>query len=73
MHWIGPDGTILRANRAELKMLGYSAEEYVGHNISEFHVDASELGSIFRCLNNADSLHDFPARMAAGTARSATC
>jgi len=63
MHWIGPDGTILRANRAELKMLGYSAEEYVGHNISEFHVDASELGSIFRCLNNADSLHDFPARM----------
>ena len=23
MHWVGPDGIILRANRAELEMLGY--------------------------------------------------
>ena len=30
LHWVGPDGTILRANRTELDMLGYSREEYVG-------------------------------------------
>src|SRR5688500_13262788 len=35
LHWIGPEGRILRANRAELAMLGCSAEEYVGHNIAE--------------------------------------
>ena len=30
MHWIGPDGRVLRVNKAELAMLGYTQEEYVG-------------------------------------------
>jgi hypothetical protein len=30
MHWVGPDGTILWANCAELDLLGYSREEYIG-------------------------------------------
>src|SRR2546426_1656056 len=42
LHWIGADGTILRANQAELDLLGYAVEEYVGHHIAEFHVDRSE-------------------------------
>src|SRR3954452_25451038 len=29
LHWVGPDGTILWANRAELDLLGYSADEYI--------------------------------------------
>lgn len=37
LHWIGPEGRILRANRAELALLGYSREEFVGRHISEFH------------------------------------
>jgi PAS domain-containing protein len=41
LHWVGPDGTILWANQAELDLLGYSSEEYIGHNISEFHIDSS--------------------------------
>src|SRR5437868_6509749 len=41
LHIVGSDGTILRANRAELELLGYSAEEYVGHHIAEFHADAA--------------------------------
>src|SRR6185369_562599 len=39
LHWVAADGTIVRANRAELELLGYTADEYVGHNIAEFHVD----------------------------------
>lgn len=39
LHRVGPDGTILWANRAELEMLGYAAEEYIGRNIVEFHAD----------------------------------
>jgi PAS domain S-box-containing protein len=46
LHWVGLDGTILWANQAELGLLGYSGEEYIGHNISEFHVDASVLENI---------------------------
>jgi PAS domain S-box-containing protein len=33
---VGQDGTILRANAAELTMLGYSEQEYIGRNIADF-------------------------------------
>ncbi len=39
VHWLSPKGLILQANRAELRMLGYKAREYVGHPITEFHAD----------------------------------
>jgi PAS domain-containing protein len=34
MHWVGEDGTILWANRAELELLGYTAEDNIGRNIA---------------------------------------
>ncbi len=34
LHWLGPDGTLLRVNQAELDMLGYAREEYEGHHIA---------------------------------------
>ena len=38
LHWADADGVIIWANPAELKMLGYTAQEYVGHHISKFYV-----------------------------------
>ena len=63
LHWVGEDGTILRANRAELEMLGYSPDEYVGHNIADFHADADVIGTILQRLQAVDQLHDYPARL----------
>jgi PAS domain S-box-containing protein len=63
LHWVGPDGTILRANQAELKMLGYSEQEYVGHNIAEFHVDAEVIKDILKRFAGGDILEEYPARM----------
>ena len=37
LHWVGKDGTILWANPADYEPLGYSAAEYIGRNIAEFH------------------------------------
>ena len=34
MHWVAADGTILWANKAELTLLGYKRDEYVGRHIS---------------------------------------
>lgn len=63
LHWVGPDGTILRANRAELEMLGYTPEEYIGHHIAEFHVDLAAISDILRRLQAGEVLHDYEARL----------
>jgi len=57
LHWVAEDGTILWANDAELKLLGYSREEYVGHSIVEFHVDESVIQDILRRLKGKEELH----------------
>ena len=46
LHWVGPDGTILWANQAELDLLDYAREEYVGRNIAEFHADESVINDM---------------------------
>ncbi len=63
LHLVGPDGRILRANQAELKLLGYSAEEFVGHSIAEFHVDQAAIEEILRRLAIGESLDEFEARL----------
>ena len=39
MHSVSVDGTLLWANQAELDLLGYKHEEYIGRNIADFHAD----------------------------------
>ncbi len=63
MHWVGPDGTILRANQAELKLLGYSHDQYVGHHIGEFHADEEVCNELLRRLHADEIVHDYPARL----------
>ena len=50
LHWVGPDGVVLRVNEAELDMLGYNREEYEGHNITEFHVDRAVIEDLLARL-----------------------
>ncbi|MBC7968230.1 MAG: PAS domain S-box protein, partial [Fuerstia sp.] len=56
LHWVGPDGIILRANQTELDLLGYSREEYVGHHIAEFHADQNIIQDILQRLTCGESL-----------------
>jgi PAS domain S-box-containing protein len=63
VHFAGPDGTILRANRAEFDLLGFGAEEYVGRNIAEFHTDPATIADILRRLTAGETLRDYPAHL----------
>jgi PAS domain S-box-containing protein len=65
LHWVACDGTILWANAAELKLLGYSREEYIGHNITEFHVDVAVIADILSRLKKGEELRDYEARLRA--------
>ncbi|MGH7845642.1 MAG: PAS domain S-box protein [Candidatus Binatia bacterium] len=60
---VGPDGRILWANRAELDMLGYSPEEYMGHHVAEFHVDQPVIEELLRRLTHRETVHDYEARL----------
>jgi PAS domain S-box-containing protein len=63
LRWEGPDGVILRANQAELDLLGYTRDEYLGHNIAEFHVDEGAAEDILRRLKNGETLNNHAARL----------
>src|ERR1051325_9854490 len=63
LHWVGADGTILWANQAELDMVGYTREEYIGRNIAEFHADQRVISEILACLSRGETLRDYPARL----------
>ncbi len=63
LHWVGPDGTILRANRAEMDMLGYTREEYIGRNIADFHADEEVICDILKRLTAGEKLTEYPARL----------
>ncbi len=63
LHWVGPDGMVLRVNRVELELLGYRREEYVGRHIAEFHVDRDVIDDILRRLAAGETIRDREARM----------
>ena len=65
LHWVGPDGKILWANRAELELLGYSEDEYFGHDIAEFHADGEVISDILRRLSAKETLHSYEASLRA--------
>jgi PAS domain S-box-containing protein len=63
MHWLGPDGTVLRVNQAELDLLGYTREEYVGRNIAEFHIDREVIEDMLSRLRAGEVVKDYEARL----------
>lgn len=65
LHIVSGEGIILRANKAELDLLGYTAEEYVGRHVAEIHADAPVIGDILQKLSCGEKLDRYPARLRA--------
>ncbi|MCJ8296279.1 MAG: PAS domain-containing protein [Colwellia sp.] len=63
IHLVGSDGTIHFANQKELESLGFTAAEYIGHNITEFHVDQDIIQDILTRLINGETLLSYVARL----------
>ncbi|HEY9512880.1 MAG TPA: PAS domain S-box protein, partial [Rhodanobacter sp.] len=66
---VGPDGTILRANQAELDLLGYRHDDYVGHQLGEFDADGDRLGRLLERVRAGESVNKYPARMVGADGR----
>jgi PAS domain S-box-containing protein len=65
LHWVGPDGIIRWANRAELEFLGYREDEYVGKPFADLHEDADCAHRLLEAFRAHEDLHGFEARLRA--------
>jgi PAS domain S-box-containing protein len=63
LQWVGADGTVLWANQAELNVLGYTREEYIGRNITDFYDDPAVISDILQRLANRETLDDYEAQI----------
>ncbi len=63
LHWVAKDGTILEANKAELELLGYSRDEYIGRSIRDFHAEEEVIDDILDRLKTGQELHEYPSRL----------
>jgi len=63
LHQVGPDGKILWANPAQLKLLGYTAEEYIGHHLSEFYAERNRFDEFWNRLMRGEVIYDFQAAL----------
>ena len=48
-----------------LGVLGYTAEEYVGNSITNFHADDDVIADILKRLSAGEKLDKYPARLRA--------
>jgi PAS domain S-box-containing protein len=63
MNWVDREGITVWANRAELEMLGYDREEYIGKPLMDFHIDKKAIEDIFQCLLRNEPIRDREAKM----------
>jgi PAS domain S-box-containing protein len=63
LHSAGSNGIILRANQAELDLLGYTRDEYIGHHIAEFYVDRHVIDDILARVLRGEVVHNREARV----------
>jgi PAS domain S-box-containing protein len=63
LHWVDENGIIKWANKAELDMLGYTEKEYIGHHISEFHVQKEKINDILKRLSCNEMLDQYESEL----------
>lgn len=63
MHWVGPDGRVLRVNQAELDMLDYTRDEFVGRPVRDFYVEKEFIDHLLTRLEIGEQQQDCEARM----------
>jgi PAS domain S-box-containing protein len=63
LHWVNEHGIIIWANQAELEVLGYSADEYIGKPIQDFHADSATITDILMRLKSNETLKNYRATL----------
>ena len=59
LQWLSASGRILRANQAQLSLMGCSPAEYVGHQIEAFHADPALAVGLLKRLVAREAVTNF--------------
>jgi len=65
LHCVDQAGKIVWANNAELNLLGYTSDEYLGQPIARFHANQETISDIFNQLIQGNSLSHYRAQLIA--------
>jgi PAS domain S-box-containing protein len=63
MHWIAADGAILWANNAEMDLLGYAPDEYIGQPLSSFHADPHAALEVLERFRRKEELRGYEVQL----------
>jgi PAS domain S-box-containing protein len=63
LHWVDGNTTILWANPSDYEPLGYTADEYIGRSITEFHADPDVINDILTRLLAGETLYNYKAKL----------
>lgn len=63
LHWVDGNGIIIWANQAELDLLGYTKDEYIGFSITDFHTDENVISDILTRLTNNETLQNYASEL----------
>jgi PAS domain S-box-containing protein len=63
LHWVDGNAMILWANPADYEPLGYSADEYIEHSITEFHAEPDVINDILVRLLGGETLYNYKAKL----------
>ena len=63
LHRLAPDGRVAWANKFELDLLGYRPEEYIGRQVTDFHLDRKAMGAMLERVFKGETVYDFPAQL----------
>jgi PAS domain S-box-containing protein len=61
--WVEPKGHVLRANRAQLELLGLASEEVLGRPIANFIAEEETAEDVLSRLTRGETLHNYRARL----------
>jgi PAS domain S-box-containing protein len=59
----GPDQRVIWANKAMLRLLAYTAEEYIGQPLGRFFVDRNAFDEFWTKLMQREEIYNFPAEL----------
>ena len=63
LHWVDGNTTILWANPSDYEPLGYTADEYIRHSITEFHAEPDVINDILTRLLRGETLYNYKAKL----------